>query len=381
MTSTTTAIMGAWDGQQPLPDDFVQLPYHIYANDEFWLGEDETSLRQQLSHKNSWFTTGKAWLGVIPKQARLVGFFQETQVIDGEAAAFFGFWESTDNLEANQLLFSAFTDWAQQQGAKRIYGPINFSTFGANRLRTDSFEYGAFPSEPWNPPYYPVLLAQLGYQTRYRYLSTFSPLADIIAAIEKDYLRVKPKLEQHFNITSMTPDFWLAHLPELYGFVDEVFGANFAYTPISFDTFQAQCGANFALKFCPKSSVLATTKDGRIAGFFLVYPDYSPLMRFRQLDSVSANDINYAQHYRLLPQPRTALAKTGGVHPDFRAFGLFTAMSCELSLRARGHYEQIAGTLVREDNASLNFAARHGTARKHHYALYQKAIEPAPSRD
>ena len=35
-----------------------------------------------------------------------------------------------------------------------------------------------------------------------------------------------------------------------------------------------------------------------------------------------------------------------------------------------GVYDEIAGALVREDNASLNFAARHGQSRHHHYALY-----------
>ena len=45
------ATMGAWDGQQALPDDFVQLPYYIYAHDPFWLGEDEASLRAQFSHQ------------------------------------------------------------------------------------------------------------------------------------------------------------------------------------------------------------------------------------------------------------------------------------------------------------------------------------------
>jgi hypothetical protein len=101
-------------------------------------------------------------------------------------------------------------------------------------------------------------------------------------------------------------------------------------------------------------------------------------MRITEKHPIHAADINYAQHYRLLPKPRTALAKTGGVHPEFRAFGLFTAMSCELSFRARGHYENMAGALVREDNASLKFAARHGTARKHQYALYHATITPTP---
>jgi len=360
----------SWNPASPLPDAFLTLPAQIYANDPFWLGEDPAAVRRQFSAANPWFAQGVAWVGAVPGQARLAGFVVPGQQIDGEQAAFFGFWETINELAPNLQLFNELKDWARAQGATRLYGPINFTTFGPNRLRTDAFEHGAFPGEPWNPDYYPALAAQLGLDTRYRYVSTFARIDEIIPAVKADYLRVRPKLEQAVRFTEMTPEFWLSHLDELYGFVGQVFGANFAYTPISRDTFGVVCGESFARKFCPRTSILALAHDGHIAGFFLVYPDYSPLMRHALAQPVAPDDIDFQQHAALLPRPRQALAKTGGVHPDFRAFGLFTAMSCELTLRAEGVYDAIAGALVREDNASLNFAARHGQARHHHYALY-----------
>ncbi|MBK9186437.1 MAG: hypothetical protein IPM78_09270 [Moraxellaceae bacterium] len=33
----------------------------------------------------------------------------DKQIVDEQKAAFFGFWESTDNLEANQTLFRALS--------------------------------------------------------------------------------------------------------------------------------------------------------------------------------------------------------------------------------------------------------------------------------
>ena len=84
--------MGEWNNSQSLPEAFIQLPYQIYQHDNHWLGEDENSLRAQFSAANTWFNDGKAWLGVIENQARVVGFVSDKQIVDEQKAAFFGFW-------------------------------------------------------------------------------------------------------------------------------------------------------------------------------------------------------------------------------------------------------------------------------------------------
>lgn len=362
-----------FDPQAGLPVAFTDLPGKVYAEDPFWPGEDTEALRQQFSTANPWFQEGTAWVGVEPGKVRLAGFFSH-RIIDGEPAAFFGFWEGVEDLSVHQALFRELSEWAAAKGAKRLYGPINFTTFNAYRLRLDSFGEGCFPGEPWNPAYYPALMEKLGFDCRYRYLSTFSQTPDIVQSVAGDYLRVKPKLEQVVRMEAMTPEFWMDHLDEIFGFVDQVFGANFAYTPISRDAFQAHCGEAFAHRFCPFSSVLARSQDGPIAGFFLVFPDYGPLLCCNNPTAMAGKDIRYQSHFQLLPRPRRALAKTAGVHPDFRSLGLFTAMGCELSLRVASLYDELGAALVREDNNSRQFALRHGTASRRHYGLFQKAL-------
>lgn len=370
---TGNCISQTFDPAAGLPDAFCELPGKVYAADPFWLGEDEAALRQQFSSANPWFQNNSAWIGVVPGKARLAGFFSHRE-IDGEPAAFFGFWEGFDDPSVHNDLFRELSDWAAAKGAKRLYGPINFTTFNAYRLRLDSFDTGCFPGEPWNPDYYPALMNKLGFDCRYRYLSTFNQTPDIINSVADDYLKVKPKLEQVVRMEAMTPKFWLDHLDEIYGFVDQVFGANFAYTAISREAFGEACGQAFADRFCPSSSVLARSQDGRIAGFFLVFPDYGPLLSQATPNAVASKDLRYQSHFQALPQPRRGLAKTAGVHPDFRSLGLFTAMSCELSLRAEGLYDELGAALVREDNNSRQFALRHGTAAQRHYGLFQKAL-------
>lgn len=373
--SEQSLIAGPWSPSDVMPAAFLELPGQLYAGDPHWLGEDSQAVARQFGPDSPWFAQADAacWLGVVPGEARLAGFYSGQQ-IDGARVAFFGFWESRDDLDANRRLFRALGDWAKAQGATRLYGPIDFSTFGSYRVRLDAFEAGAFPGEPWNPPYYPELLEQLGFSQRYRYLSTLTDTESAAESIRADYLRVKPRLEQHVRLETLDGDFWMNNLDELYGLVDQVFGGNFAYSRLSREAFEQHCGRPFAERLCPHSSVLARSPDGRIAGFFLVYPDYAPLLRNGNPQRLPLAQVNFAEHFAQLPRPRRALAKTGGVHPDFRELGLFTAMGCELSLRAMAHYDELTAPLVREDNNSRQFALRHGRSQSRYYALYQGAL-------
>ena len=192
--------------------------------------------------------------------------------------------------------------------------------------------------------------------------------------VEQFYAPMRETLKSHFEIRTLDGDFWMAHLEQLYPTIDSIFGNNFAYSPISLDTFIRTCGLPFARKLCPKSSVAAFDKQDNLAGFFLCFPDYSPLMNQGTAQPLPAGSISFDSHFRLLPQPRLALAKTGGVHPDYREAGLFNALSCELSLRLIPHYQQVAGAMVREDNPSLRFAARFGPQQRH-YGLYWQPLE------
>lgn len=363
---------GVFDPAQALPDAFFDVAAQVYCDDPYWLGENPQQVRARFSRANGFFQQGNAWVGVEAGQARLAGFVHPLQQIDGRPVAFFGFWETDNNLEVNRDLFAGLEAWARDQGAVALYGPIDFNTYGANRLRLQDFDKPCFPGEPYNPEYYPELLAQLGFDIVARYQSRYHP--DVTTLGES----LLPRLQQSrealagsFQMKSLTPEFWLDNLDELYPLVDVIFRQNFAYTPIDRQQFGSMCGETFARRFCPRSSVLATTTDGAIAGFFLCFPDYGPLLRQAAGVRVDAAELNYADHYPLLPKPRLGLAKTGGVHPSYRQSGLFNWMGLQLVVNISHHYERLVGALMREDNPSQRFGQicpiprDYGMFRKH----------------
>ena len=366
-----------WGGEhnpkQPLPDAFLRIPAQVYRKDPYWLGENTERLQARFSHANGFFQQGRIWLGGVGDEVRAAAFIHPDQRIEGEPVAYFGFWETRNALAANRALFAALEAWVKAQGVKALYGPIDFNTYGNNRLRLNDFDQPCFPGEPYNPRYYPELLQQLGYQIACRYQSRFHPDTPALAQELQPRLQaLRAQLEGQFDLQPLSADFWLSHLDELHPIVDRIFRQNFAYTPIDLDQFRVLCGAPFARRFCTRSSILATTKAGEIAGFFLCYPDYGPLLRQANANPMAAEAINYDEHFDRLPRPRLALAKTGGVHPDFRQSGLFNWMGMQLVENAAPHYETIAGALMREDNPSLRFGMVCPIQRD--YGLFRKIL-------
>ena len=119
--------------------------------------------------------------------------------MDDVPAACFGYWEGLNDPEAHRELLSHAEQWAREKGAKKLYGPINFSTYYAYRIRTEGFWMNLrFPGECYNPEYYQSLLEGLGYTERESYLSLaqmimrFPPLRRLLRFIsEAQFGRVK----------------------------------------------------------------------------------------------------------------------------------------------------------------------------------------------
>lgn len=362
------------DGRQALPQEFFDIASTVYKDDPFWIPEDADGVRRQFSAENPWFQGREACIALVAGKARLAGFFEPGKLINDELVAFFGFWEAQDDLEANRQAFLAVEGWAKGRGVKRLYGPINFTTYGANRVRLDTFEQGCFPGEPWNPTYYPRLMEQLGYSCGMRYMSFPVGIDYLLASSMSTYEMLKPKVEAAaLTVETLSPEMWLENLGEIYGMIDQIFGANFAYTPISEEAFKGALGESFAAKMCPHSSVIARAHDGRIAGFFLAVPDYAPLVNQGNTERIHAGDFNFSRDYDSLPHPRSVLAKTVGVHPDFRRAGLSVYLGLEVTRRARPYYETVVGALIREDNPSAKFPTKHVSDIRN-YAMFSKAL-------
>lgn len=364
----------SWTVDDPVPEAFTQLPHQIYKGDPLWIPEDPASLDWLFSREHDYFRHGRATLLVREGVARVAGFFDPRLQMDGKPAAFFGFWETVNQLKPNRDLFRQLEVWAAEQGAQRLYGPVNFTTHRNYRLRLGGFDEPPFPGEPYHPPWYPQLIHQLGFTVAVEYTShaTTKQYRTLIGELLLSKARYLARPPKGVRIESLTEALWMERLDELYMFVEEAFSHNAAYVPISERDFRRFYGEGLARRFCPHSSVVGIDAEHRVAGFLMCFPDYSPLLRQGNPAHLQASELSYERDFPQLTKP-CFLAKTAAIRGDLRNEGLMSALSAEAAKRSLDLYQDGMICLMNRDNYSTRFTS-HISDRDRHYALFGKEL-------
>ncbi len=297
------------------------------------------------------------------RQLRLVGIFPH-----GSKTAHFGFWETTDDVDLNRQAFALLEADAAASGCTSITGPLDFNTFQRYRLRLqDVPSWGTFDREPVNPAYYANLLEQLAYEPTSTFESRRIRKEHIPAVYLDKQLYLDELQKIPYDFIPITPAVWQKYEPEIYALVHEVFGTNPSYKPVSREQFRMLYNGTFAQKLCPYSSVLFREQaSGRFAAMSFCHPNYYSL----QLPA-TASPI-FAQDYPKL-EKRVLLAKSVGVHPDFRGQGLMNYLGAYGMLCFQEYYEEVIFCLMRSDNFSTHFTNMlpYESAR---YALFGKLL-------
>jgi len=361
-----------------ISEGFLDLPPLVFADDPAWIPEDPAALARAFSAANPWFEQGEATTFCAPGSARVAAFFQPALRVDGRRVAFFGCW-CTAGDGGDGGLFEQAEAWARERGAEDVYGPIDFTTYGHYRVRlsVESDDATSFPDEPHNPATWPGILEDLGYALDQQYLTQMGlgEMGLVVAQMKKP--AVDRLLADGYRIETFTHGDWLDRLHELHGIIDSVFGNNFAYSPLSWPTFEAKCGESFIRRADYDVSVACYAPDGSLAGFFLVYPDYGPLVcQGAGADRVRAPDLAFATHWpRLAGRARpAAIAKTVGVSPAHRGRGVMAGLTGGMFERGAARYPDWYGAMIRQGNLSSNYA-RGNTTGERWYGLYRKRID------
>ena len=360
-----------------LPEGFLELPRLIYGSDEQWIPEDSEAVGRAFTLENPWFSQGRAVLFTVPGAARLALFFQPDLRVQGRSVAFFGYWESAGVDGVDAQVFERAFELARSWGAEDMYGPINFTTFGNYRLRL-SCEVGGstFPDEPYNPAHYPGLLEEAGFELDQMYLTQVGNIET--GRVVREWKRPEQEalLSTGYRIDTLTHDLWMESLPELHGLVDHIFGRNFAYSPLSYESFADKCGESFIRRACPHTSVMAWGPEGDVAGFFLVYPHYGPLVvQGAGEGRVPVSSLDFEQHNEALTALpwRGCVAKTVGVSPVHRGKGVMGALTVSVFDRGDGRYENWFGAMIRKGNLSRNYADGNIDGERW-YGLFRKRL-------
>lgn len=337
------------------PSGFFSISRSIYQSLPFDKLEDEAKtlllFQEEASRNEIIFYTDHLHI-------RMVGIFPK---IGDEA--FFGFWETVDDLLLNKKTFELLFNDARARNKAVVTGPMNFNTFHPYRLRLSNPPWIKFDNEPVNPLYYPTLLKDCGFEIKFSYESRMVKKENVGYAylVKQDLLDAVKNIP--FEFIPMTPENWVLHEEKLYELIHVMFSENPYYNKVSLEQFKLIFNQSFVAKLCPHSSVLLRDKTtGRHAGLSLCQPNFESLKLPAGTAPSYRNDFDKLKN-------RVFLSKTVGVHPDFRQLNLMNFMAGYAMLSFQEFYDEAIFCLIREGNLSNNFT-KNLIYQKVDYALF-----------
>jgi hypothetical protein len=147
---------------------FLRVPYTIYANDPNWIAPLLIERQEHLAKKNPYFAHAR-WQGFVAlRNGRPVGRIS-AQVDElhldryDDATGFFGFLDAEDNADTFRTLFAAAENWLAKQGMRRVRGPLSFSTNQETGLLIEGFETPPMAMMGHSLPYHAGRIEANGY--------------------------------------------------------------------------------------------------------------------------------------------------------------------------------------------------------------------------
>ncbi|MBD3638568.1 MAG: hypothetical protein HUJ25_14540 [Crocinitomicaceae bacterium] len=93
---------------------------------------------------------------------------------DDRETGFIGWYECDNDPEIAKQLLTTAINWFKEQNVKKIYGPVNGTTWDAYRFNLTS-PRPLFPGEPYQPQYYPEQWQNLNFKEEIQYETNIIP--------------------------------------------------------------------------------------------------------------------------------------------------------------------------------------------------------------
>lgn len=304
--------------------DFIGLPYRLYAGTPNWCPPFKPEQRLNFSLKNPFMRQAEVALFVAYLKDRPVArvsahidpaYNDYHQVKQG----FFGFFECEPECGIAQVLMSVAENWLREQSIPSVMGPFNFSTNHGIGLLTDGFEHPPVLTMPYTHAGYPALLESIGY-TKVKELVSYAieQLDAIPDRLIRLATRAREKWDAEFRVERFDPERMELDMKTVGRLYNEAWSANWGYAPIS-DEEMAHF-TDSVKSFAEPDAVWSVMKGEEPVGFLMGLPDINEaLIRIPNASWLPTGWwtlLNWKRHVK------TCMVHALGMRPKYRNLGL-----------------------------------------------------------
>jgi hypothetical protein len=359
--------------------EFIRFPWKVYKDDPRWVPPLIMEMKDRLNRrKHPFFEHAEADYFLACRGPEPVG--RIVALVDrnhneshGEKTAFFGLYESFDDVETARAPIDKAAAWAAERGMNRLRGPVNLSMNDECAFLLEGFDSPPVVMMPYNPPYYLSLMEQCG----------LAKAKDLYAFLKDRDRHLSAKVEGFLAGLRNSKQFTLraatkAGLREDALNIAKIYNAgwrsNWGFVPWT-DREMKHMVKNLAT-FADLDLVIFAEHKGQTVGFASALPDFNQVFIKMNGRLFPFGLFKFLAGKRKITGVRAIVF---GVVPEFMHTGLAYLLYDEFEKAIIGKgYQWCELSWQLEDNEAINrFAASIGANLYKKYRIYEKQITPA----
>jgi GNAT superfamily N-acetyltransferase len=362
--------------------DFIDLPWRIHgaADDSKWIPPLRIMVRDTIdTRKNPFWRNADRKLFVARREGRTVGRIAAIENrahndFHGDRVGFFGFFECLDDDEAAGALFDAAERWLGERGLDTMRGPVSPSTNHECGLLVQGFRWEPTFLTPWNPRYYSRLCEGAGLRKSRDLLAYFIPMASPRFSLPESYEAHALRALERSGLTfrDMDLDGYSAEIERWWGVYNTAWERNWGFVPMTKEEFLFM--GKELKPLIIRDFAFVAERDGEIAGFMLIIPDYNQVFKLIPSGRLLPTGI-----FKLLlgkSRLRSGRIILLGIRPEYRGRSIYELFVHEALRRGRAYGAVGAeASWILEDNDQMNRPlVRMGLKAYRRWRIYDRAI-------
>ncbi|MEW5901027.1 MAG: GNAT family N-acetyltransferase [Acidobacteriota bacterium] len=356
--------------------EFISFPWAVYRGYPHWIPPLRSEMKEKLDRsKNPFFDHAEMDLFLARRDGQTSG--RIAAILDenhnrfhAERAAFFGLYESANDLETAQKLVDTAERWARERGMEVLRGPTNLSMNDECGFLLEGFDSPPVIMMPYNPPYYLDLMQKCGL-AKAKDLYAYFMSRDHQTAAKVGLIAEKTREETRITLRSVEKRALDRDLKLLRQVYNNAWEKNWGFVPMTDREF-FYIGRKLA-KIGDPNLVILAEDEGRPVGFALALPNFNEVLH-KINGRLFPFGIFKMLYYRNKIQGLRGIIF--GILREYRQTGLSYYLYSELEKRAQQKgYRWGEMSWLLEDNEPVNkFNHSVGATIYKKYRIFEKKI-------
>ena len=364
---------------RPAIEQFIRIPWSIYAKNSQWVPPLIIERRQHLSKNNPYSAHADVQLWIAYREGQPVGrisaqidTFHLTRHHD--QTGFFGMLEAHDDAMIFSTLLHTAEQWLQKKGMKRIAGPFNLSINQECGLLIAGYDSPPMVMMGHALPYYQTQIEQCGYHKAQDLLAYH---IDLNFAIPPIIQKAIQKAGTSVTFRSLRRTEFKKELSSIHSIFEDAWSNNWGFIPFSDEEFAAM-GQEMRL-LVDDSFVQFAEVDGKPEAMLVAFPNINEMIRDLNGRLLPLGWLKFLWRLKVT-RPQTARVALMGVRKRFQgtplgavlAFGMIDAVRHAGRKRGIQHVEL---SWILENNVGMrNMLQALGSDPYKTYRIYEKDL-------